>query len=208
MPTGYTAELCERDQSFEDYALTCARAFGACAFQRDDPINEKPKLREVSKYHVERVAEAKAELQRLNDMPQTEAYALGEADRLGQINHYRDEIAKKKQLIARLQNMLVQVNDWAPPTADHYEYKNFMLSQLTSTIDFDGDVSYYEKALADAQRKTPQEFFNDKVRKAQWEIKYHGEEIAKEQTNVDKANAWIMALYDSFGVKYERPKIF
>jgi hypothetical protein len=51
MPTGYTAMIEEReDVTFREFALTCARAFGACIMQRDNSLAEPPKPREVDKY--------------------------------------------------------------------------------------------------------------------------------------------------------------
>ena len=58
MPTGYTADIYEgNDVSFRDFALKCARAFGACIEQRDDDANDKPKLIEKTKdnYHIKRL---------------------------------------------------------------------------------------------------------------------------------------------------------
>jgi len=46
MPTGYTAKLCEGEQSFGEFALGCARAFGACVMQREDSMDDLPKARE------------------------------------------------------------------------------------------------------------------------------------------------------------------
>jgi len=41
MPTGYTAEIYEgeKEVTFEKFALTCARAFGACITIRDEPMS-------------------------------------------------------------------------------------------------------------------------------------------------------------------------
>ena len=54
MPTGYTTDIYNgKDVSFRDFALTCARQFGACIMQRDDPADEKPKIMPEESYHTE-----------------------------------------------------------------------------------------------------------------------------------------------------------
>lgn len=45
MPTGCTAKLHEDDQSFRDFALTCARAFGATIAMREEPLDAPPSER-------------------------------------------------------------------------------------------------------------------------------------------------------------------
>ena len=39
MPTSYTEVLFERDQSFRDFALRCARGIGFLADMRDKPLD-------------------------------------------------------------------------------------------------------------------------------------------------------------------------
>ena len=62
MPTGYTEDIYNgKDVTFKDFALKCARAFGACVHQRDDDANDPPKLREPNTgYYEERLKKAKA----------------------------------------------------------------------------------------------------------------------------------------------------
>ena len=46
MPTGYTTDIYNgKDVTFKDFALKCARAFGACIHQREDNIDDLPKLK-------------------------------------------------------------------------------------------------------------------------------------------------------------------
>jgi hypothetical protein len=42
MPTGYTAGVADGTiTEFREYALLCARAFGACIMLRDEPVEEQ-----------------------------------------------------------------------------------------------------------------------------------------------------------------------
>ena len=53
MPTGYTIDIYNgKKVTFKDFALNCARAFGACVMQRDDPADEKPKIMPEESYHT------------------------------------------------------------------------------------------------------------------------------------------------------------
>jgi len=80
MPTGYTAKLMESGQTFQDFVMQCARAFGACVMMRDDPMDAPiPERFEPSDYNVKRLAEAKAELVKLQAMTNDEKIAFGES---------------------------------------------------------------------------------------------------------------------------------
>ena len=59
MPTGYTSKIAD-GIGFKDFALSCARAFGACIEMRDDP-SDKPIPNEFkpNDYHKKRMAAAK-----------------------------------------------------------------------------------------------------------------------------------------------------
>jgi hypothetical protein len=60
MPTGYTAKLYDGDQKFQDFAMECARAFGALIEMRDEPMNAKiPETFEPSEHHVNGLERAK-----------------------------------------------------------------------------------------------------------------------------------------------------
>ena len=60
MPSGYTENIYYgKEVTFKDFALGCARAFGACVMQRDDPADVKPKIMPEESYHTEKLKELK-----------------------------------------------------------------------------------------------------------------------------------------------------
>ena len=66
MPTGYTAKLMEQGQTFPEFIMSCARAFGALIMMRDDPANAPiPEKFEPSDYHVRALKKAYVEQTRL-----------------------------------------------------------------------------------------------------------------------------------------------
>lgn len=201
MPTGYTAALCDGDQSFEDFALQCARAFGACAMQRDDDFSDKPKLRENDTYHTKQLARAQKHLTTMKKMSKDRRIAFGQRHINEEKARYVEMIAKGRETANRLNHMVTQVLCWTPPTPDHANLKTFMLEQLRMTIDHDGDTSYYENELEKLATMSPLDVYNQHLESAKWDVNYHIESLAREEARTEGANDWIIKLYDSLGLK-------
>ncbi len=199
MPTGYTADIV-RDQSFEDFALGCARAFGACLHQRDDSMKDKPALREESSYYEEKLPEALAELGYLQSLTDAQIEEYGQEQRDEEIARIQKWIEEKSSLREKYNAMLNKVGAWNPPTPDHQGLKEFMTKQIVDSIQFDCDTKYYLDSLQDAITKTPTDFYNDAVRKAEWNVKHYEEELEKEKKRVSESNNWIIELYKSLGI--------
>jgi hypothetical protein len=193
MPTGYTAELIDKGQDFRTFALTCARAFGACIMQREDPMNEPPKKQEPTDWHVKRLAEAKDKLARLKAMSAEESRAHGEQLRQEAVQSAEGYLAKNQAENERLDGMAVQVRAWLPPSEDHEPLKAFMLQQ----IDVSRNGDYARKSLEDAKAKTPEAYFVEAVSEAVRSVSYHTEENAKEIERAESRNRWIERLYES-----------
>jgi len=195
MPTGYTADVADgKVTDFRTFALTCARAFGATVMQRDDPLSEMPKHREMPDFYGEWLAKSEAEQARLGAMTLDEAEIEMAAERDAAIA-YRDEyLARKAAERARYESMLAEVEAWEPPTFDHAELKSFMAKQLRESIDFDCGGSY-EPAVPDI--RSAQAWLADKRAKAAADVARNLKSIAEEQERCDSANAWIDALYAS-----------
>ena len=193
MPTGYTANIYEgKDVSFSDFALLCARAFGACIEQRDDDANDKPKLIEKNdkdNYHIKRIEEAKK--WKKPTKAEFDDYVKK------QTAYYNEQIDKQNKLKASYQKMLDKVNDWTPPTSEHEGLKKFMISQLTESMEFDCSNDYYKRELIDVQHLTYEKYVNDMRDSNKRDIEYHTNELKKDNKRVDTRNAWISALYKS-----------
>ena len=197
MPTGYTATLVEQGQTFTEFTLGCARAFGACIEQRDDPMDDMPKVPKRSTYHDTELDKAKAELAKAESMTSKERLAWGTKSKRQQLKDYRASLAKKKEIKARLETMIAQVEGWVPPSADHNGLKKFMLEQLASTMDHDGDVAYYEKEIERTKETEPLEYFEGFLKHLKWSVEYHKKEAEKDNERTDGRTQWITDLYDS-----------
>ena len=201
MPTGYTATLAEGEQSFQDFALSCARAFGACIEQRDDPMTDKPKLAKKSNYHDEQLEKAKTELAAFDAWTTEQKLAYGEKAKAEDIESSERSLAKKRAQQARYEGMVAQVSAWEPPSADHVEYKKFMLQQLSSSIEFDCGGSYYEQSLERARKKDPLSYTMEYRETLTRNIEYHEAESKKEDERHDGRNEWITKLYKSLDLE-------
>lgn len=203
MPTGYTAKIAA-GQTFENFVLSCARAFGACMHQRDDASTDLPRIPDdESTYHQERLAEAELLHASLESMTTEQRIADGELLRAAELESIQKRFNDKIELRDKYHAMLRRVESWSPPSATHHGLKDFMIKQIIDSVEFDCDTNYDLKALMEASAKKPLDFFNAAVAKAQWDIDYHRENADK-QTNRAKENAdWILQLYASIGVEYK-----
>lgn len=192
MPTGYTSDVqTGKLTDFKTFALRCARAFGACIEQRDAPMDEPPKPREVSEYHDNETRKARRELERLSGMTtvdiEKEAAAENEESRAANERSRARSAAERE----RYETMLSAVTRWRPPTKEHEGLKRFMIEQLTDSIRFDCGDTYVAPELP------PDEWHRKAIESAQRSLAYHESEAEKERVRVAESNAWIEALYRS-----------
>jgi hypothetical protein len=202
MPTGYTAELCDRDVSFEKFILSCARNFGALIEMRDDPADAPiPQEFQPSKWHRDALAAARGNLDKLEKMSDAEAEAAATKE-------YEDAIAedariasKRIEVRKRLLGMRRRVEEWIPPTKDHDGLKRFMLEQLDMTIEQDGApwTMHHE-------RKTGEQWRKESIEVERRSIEYHVEENLKEIERTNGRNRWIADLRCSLEQKANKEK--
>jgi len=192
MPTGYTAPI-KDGISFRDYALNCARAFGALVTMRDEPSDAPiPEKFEPSNWHAEQLQIASDRLAQLRLMSPAECEAAAVADYNAAMEERAKRMRENDELRAKYEAMLAQVVAWQAPTRDHVEYKAFMEKQLRESIDWDcqllGDVP---------EQSTGAQWLELQISKSEWAVNYHTQHDADERKRVDGRNAWIKALRDS-----------
>jgi len=193
MPTGYTADIYDgNDVSFRDFALKCARAFGACIEQRDDDANDKPKLIEKNdkdNYHIKRIEEAKK--WKKPTKAEFDDYVKK------QTAYYNEQIDKQNKLKDSYQQMLDKANAWTPPTSEHEGLKQFMIDQLSDSLKNDCGNDYYQMELSQIESYTYEGMVSDMRASNKRDIEYHTEQLKKDNERVDTRNEWISALYKS-----------
>jgi len=197
MPTGYTSDLYEGiDQTFEEFVLTCARAFGATIMQRDDPMDAPLRLPTYDGFSQKWLDQDNERLAELNAMSADEA-AEAAANAYEEAKRRREEsIAKNAAMRTRYEAMLAQVKGWSPPTSEHDNLKHFMIDQLEESIRF--DCSY---APSVPERLTGHEWLRQEIVAVQRNIERHTEQIEKDIANTEGRRKWITDLANSIGVE-------
>ena len=198
MPTGYT-ECIEKGISFPDFAMRCARVFGACITMQgdffDNPIPEKFKTN--TKYYDDRILESFVRLQELESMTDDEATEKSKQEWNIEIKRVENLALKEIELKKKYGEMFTQVMEWAPPSPDYVELKTFMVEQITSSIK--EDCNYYSKMKDQCPKKlSGTEWKSQKIEKINHDLIYFNEELQKEIVCTEQRNLWIRRLRNSF----------
>lgn len=197
MPTGYTSDLYQgKDQSFEDFVLSCARGFGAFIHQRDDSMSDKPTLRAPDTYYVKNVAKAEADLAEWERLVEDEVYDRYN-EYVAKTEAYNKERTQKDSAVRdRYGTRLAEVEAWnVPPTLQ--SLKDFMIEQIKSSIQFDCPDSRPSVSeplsFHDWQDQQEAELVRD--------VKYYSEQLEKEVQRVKEQNVYTFALYNALGME-------
>lgn len=190
MPTGYTTDIYNgKDISFRDFALTCARAFGACIMQRDDSIDEKPKIMLEESYHSKKLDE----LGKFKKPTKTQYCNYIKKE----IAYYKESIRKDKELQTAYAKKIKEAQDWNPPTPDHEGLKKFMIAQLTESMQFDCGNDFYESKLKVLNKMTYNDYFLQEKQEHKRSVEYHTACLEKDLDIIRQRNKWIQDLYNS-----------
>ena len=196
MPTGYTESVKSGQVTeFSDFALRCARAFGALIEMRDEPLTAKipERVEPDTTYYDDSIETARRRLRELESMLPEEANKESRAEREQNLREIEERKERRKADRMRYEAMLSKVRQWEPPSAEHVGLKEFMEKQLVDSIDFDCDDTYDK----------PDPFMNgeewraEQIRKARKDIDYLTRERQKEVERTESRNAWIRQLLDS-----------
>lgn len=190
MPTGYTYPVCDgKITEFPDFAMSCARAFGALIMMRDDPSDAPipEEFKPETNYYETSLARDKKRLGEVQSMTNAEADAAAKASHDDALASRAKYLADKETEAARLNAMLAKVRTWQPPTADHIEMKKFMIEQLM--ISLPGDYAPAIPALLDGAAWRQQQI--DELAKS---IARYEQEVAKEIERTNGRTEWVKQL--------------
>jgi flagellar motility protein MotE (MotC chaperone) len=194
MPTGYTHDI-KKGISFEEFALNCARAFGALVSMRDAPGNTPiPDEIKPSTHYKEKLAKAISELSTIKKLTPNEIKLRRTKEQQKQVDHQKEQLKKIANLKKQYLNMLDKVKKWVPPTKDHAGLKQFMIEQITQSIDFDCNESYYQEVI---HQKTDSAWVADKIKELNEDIQYYTKEDKEEIKRCKERTKWIQALKKS-----------
>lgn len=191
MPTGYTAGVEDGTiKTFKDFALLCARAFGACVEMCDEPLTKPiPKEFPVSTYAKTQLAEAKEELDRLLNMGAKQIEKEFASYKTKEMQHLEEGKRKAVQARQRIQKMRAEASAWVPPTKDHKGLKDFMLEQLSS--DSWDHVQYYTEEIAKLETMSVEEWQAKRTKDARWNIDYYKKTYREDLERTNGRNQWL-----------------
>lgn len=196
MPSGYTADVMDGKIDFPTFALRCARAFGATIMQRDENTSNPPRHREYSDFYERMVKEDEAELARLAALSDEEIEQEFQNEVEETKKHNADSVSIAAERRVRYQDMIDKVNAWVPPTLDHIKMRDFMIKQLTESIDWDCNP-YQSESPANSK-----DWIGERIKRLTQNLTRHRMNVEEEKERVRKSNEWIDALYESLGLVY------
>jgi len=195
MPTGYTAGILDgKINTFEEFAKTCIRAFGASIHMRDDSLNTEYTPIKYDESYDQTIAELKEELMIFNSLTDDEIIQNHVEKILIRIKDATYNMIKNKNIKLKLESLLNEVNEYIPPTVDHVNFKNFMIEQLKTTIEHDCS-NYDENRLHDCYVSLNdidvEKIKFEKVSELNRQIGFYNELRNKNIAQVDKSNKWV-----------------
>lgn len=199
MPTGYTAPIIDGDGiSFEAFVWRCAREFGALMEMRERPLDfPVPEHFTPSEHYRDALRKAQSELSALESMTEADQRSYGERIRGERIESALKASSRTRVIRDRLLAMREKVENWVPPTADHQGLKAFMVEQIDSTLQFDGNTEGIQGRIDRAGNASPEVLWSEVLAAAMSSVEYYKEQMTEEQIRYAERNQWIKDLRDS-----------
>lgn len=193
MPTGYTAKIAEGMQ-FKEYAMACARAFGALITMRDEPTDAPiPPRFEPSDFYAKCLEVEKLELDRLCALTSNQAEAEAMESHMKACLAYEERIARAATLRAKYEGVLADVEAWEPPSSEHEDFKQFMAKQIKESIKWDCDTS----GDYAPDRPHTDEWLRSRIADMREQIKRDEIRNLGEISGTAEKNRWVQQLRDS-----------
>lgn len=197
--TGLTSLVANNDNvTLKQFAMRCARQFGALIDMRDEPLDAPiPERFEVDEYYRKNYERAKADYENFIANPPTDEelekkyndYVAEETEKAKRENE------KRRILRERYNVMRVKVSKWIPPTPEHENLKSFMIQQLEDSLDWDCDE--YELNIPNRDEWIETFFSPDSLRRRMYS---RLEDLQKESVRVEERNRWLKSLRESLEI--------
>lgn len=190
MPSAYTAPVNDGTVTeLRDYALLCARAFGALIDLRDDRLAPAPRqIPAMSIYHADRLSEANARLERLQTMTDDDKIVAAAAANAKLVQMRQEAVDKNTAILNRYNAMLAKVMEWEGPT----ELRQFMIEQLVESRKFDvsdNPTRFY------AEPQEPDAWYADEIAEATKDVARHTKGLAEDTERHAERQAWLDRLW-------------
>lgn len=190
MPTGYTADVADgKITDFNQYALQCARAFGARVTLRDEPLSAEIPEFKVSDYHLKSLKKKKQRLAEFMAMNQEQRQKLYEQQCEESKKLAEERIKEKNQTRERYEAMLAKAKAFKSPSPEYDNFAKFMIEQLENSIQWDCNLDYCKH-----ETPTYKDWEEDYISDLESSINYHEESYKKELESVERRNKWVREL--------------
>jgi hypothetical protein len=196
MPTGYTAGIIDgKIKTFPEFAKLCMRAFGATIHMRDDSMEAEFVPREPSKYYTEQIEKANQQLKQARELSDKEIVSLRKSQLEESKKYHLESIERAKESRKALSEILMEAENYEPPTGNHIGIKEFMIQQVKDTIAQDCNTSYHdnnlEKIANELLSLNPAVIRFQMIADAEKNISYHKKESAEEVKRCNDSNKWV-----------------
>lgn len=190
MPTGYTCDI-EKGISFKEYALNCARAFGANVLMRDEPKSAPIKTYESDPYYVNKLVETIKEKEQFLTLSEEHTRKMWNKEYQQYVTDRTDWNKDKEILREKYEAMLEQVRLFEPPTEEHVNYKKFMESQIVESIQWDCSLHEIE------EQETFEDWLVTKLEGFNEDIEYYTKKNEEEISSNTGRNEWNEKLFEA-----------
>ncbi|TWT30519.1 hypothetical protein KOR42_54580 [Thalassoglobus neptunius] len=192
MPTGYTDGVQSgKITEFNEYAILCARAFGATIMMRDDPLDAEIPEFEPSTFYRDKLEQATKELAEFESMTSEQRRTMHEQEHAEKVATAETYISERNEQRQRYEAMLEKAKAFTPPTAEHEGLAKFMVEQLEQSIEHDCGSDYWENEKV----KTPfDEWEKQRLESLRDKIGRYAGEWQGEQTRTEGRNRWVREL--------------
>jgi hypothetical protein len=196
MPTGYTAAVQDgKVTTLRQFAMQCARAFGATITMRDDPWDKAipDRFEPETRYYDEGIEKTWTILAELLTLSDAECERRATAEHANLLDSHRQYLRNKDQSRQRYEAMRDQVIAWQVPE-EIASLRTFMLEQLTQSIDFDCDTKYNPE---EPKVLTGEAWRSSTLAQAAKDLGYY---IEKRQEEIERAasrNHWLASLREA-----------
>lgn len=192
MPSAYTEIITRKQATFAEFALRCARSFGALSSMRDDTLDAPiPDRIEPTDYYYTKYQAAVETYMHFESMTEEEAAVALRKVTKAFVKHRKESKEKNSAETAMYMDMLAQVIRWEPPTPEHRGLKRFMVEQIMASID-----DYYETPNP-YEGFTPELFLIAERSKAAEYVERCKSEHREEVERCERKTEWIQALKQS-----------
>lgn len=199
MPTGYTAIIEEKeDLTFEEFALRCARNFGALINMRDDALDaEVPDHFPLADNHGRNLEDLAKKLLDIKSMTHEDIERRVETKAWYDKKQYDEALVKFEKYNVAYTRMLTKVEAWTPPSADHNGMKKFMIEQIKTSLPTHPS-EYYSNVFEDPKQALVgldhEAWRKEELEQVLNSMEYHQKHHKNDVERNNECNMWLKKL--------------